>query len=106
MSSYTISAGDRGVYEKTLAADTEDTVTISAYLNGALEVKVLSGSAPVYFTVNGIAATVKGSHCYDVHPGTSAQLWNLALSYPAVIRLISSGSCVYSVSAVAVGVTA
>ena len=102
MASYTVAVNERGVYEKTLAANTEDIVTINAALHGTVEIKVLSGASPVYVTVNNSAATVKGAHCYDVQPGTAAQIKNLSLShptYPAVVRLISAATAVYSVSA-------
>lgn len=104
MSSYTVASNERGAYEKSLTANTVDTVTIYASLAGAIEVKVITGTAPIYVTFDGTAPTVKGANCWDVQPGTAAQIWNLTLDYPAVVKLISSATATYSVSALNTGV--
>lgn len=104
MSSYTVASNERGAYEKSLTANTVDTVTMNCPLGGAIEVKALTGAAPLYVTFDGTAPTVKGATCWDVQPGTAAQIWNLSLDYPAVVKLISSAAATYSVSALNTGV--
>lgn len=104
MASYTVHAEDRGAYEKSLLANTVDTVTLYANLGGAVEIKALTGTAPLYVTFDGVAPTVKGDHCYDIQVGTAAQIWDLPLSYPAVVQLISSAAATYSVSGLNSGV--
>lgn len=96
MASYAVSATERGAYEKTLAANTEDTVTFGQDV-AVVEVKVLSGGV-VYFTTDGSAAAVKGATCLDAQPGTVVQV-EPETPGPTVVRLISSAPGVYSVNA-------
>jgi hypothetical protein len=100
MATYSVSATDRGVYENTLAANVEDTVTFAADLS-TVEIEVLAGG-PVYFTTTNAPATVKGGHCFDAHFNTAVEVQvqnGPRLAGATVIRLISSTSSVYSVGA-------
>lgn len=104
MASYTVASTERGAYEKSLSANTVDTVTLNCALGGAIEIKVISGTAPVYCTFDGTAPTVKGNACWDVQPGTAAQMWDVPFGTPAIVKLISSAAATYSVSALNSGV--
>ena len=102
MASYSVAAsgGEVAANDKTLVANTVDTVTFDQAVGG---IEVLTdGSAAVYFTIDGTAPTVSGSHCYKVPsaPGSTTSLvfmvpgWHSAVSQ---VQLISSGTPTYSV---------
>ena len=106
MADYTVAVGGIGKYELPLTANTESTVTFGGgtadptYVNlGRVEVKCLSGTAPVYFRFGSGAATVKGDNCWDVHPGTAVvvQVGGFGPG-DTVVRLISAADAVVSVS--------
>lgn len=109
MANYTIAANARAVHGKTLVADTEDTVTFTARIDGDVTLLVHPGaSVPVYVTTDGTAATVEGSNTRVIWPGYAARLTDqqqgtlsgLAGSTdtaPTVVRLISAGTPTYSV---------
>ncbi len=102
MATHNVATGAIGVYEITLAAGVEDTVTFgadqpSAYDLGEVEVKVLSGTKPVYFAFGVQPAVVKGQWCWDAHPGTGV-IVSPPTSGDTVVRLICEAAAVVSVS--------
>ena len=102
MADYNVPTGHVGYYEITTAAGVEDRVVFGAdapsrYDLRSVEVKVLSGTAPVYFRFGDTPATVKGTDCWDVHPATAAVV-PVPTSGDTVVRLISSAAAVVSVS--------
>lgn len=102
MAAHTVPTGGIGVYEINLAAGVEDTVTFggdqpSTYDLPRVEVKVLSGTAPVYFRFGSGAASVRGQDCWDAHPGTAVVV-SVPTSGDTVVRLICEDAAVVSVS--------
>lgn len=104
MADYTVAAGAIGKYEISLASGVESTVSFGAGDTkvsriGRVEVKVLSGTKPVYFRFGTTAATVRGADCWDVHPGTAVVVEVPdKLTGDATVRLISEADAVVSVS--------
>lgn len=98
MASYTSTAAEFGIYEKTLVASTVDTLTMSRVM-GRIEL-ITDGVASIFFTIDGSTPTVGGQGCYYVPAIACVREINL---YPAntaaVIKLISVGIPKYSVSA-------
>ncbi|MBW0131156.1 hypothetical protein [Pseudonocardia oceani] len=94
--------GHIGIHEIELAANTESTVTFggdlpSQYDLARVEVQVLEGTAPVYFRFGPSgAATVKGTDCWSVQPGTAVGV-DVPTAGDTVVRLISAASAVVSV---------
>lgn len=100
MASYTIAAtGENGVYAKTLAANTVDTVTI-ARAHDPVEVWA-DGTAAVYFTVDGSTPVVGANGTYEIPAGGAAVRDNVQTPGTAntVVKLISTGTPKYSVTA-------
>jgi hypothetical protein len=97
VTTYTIAAGGVGKYELALSANTEDIVDFPRDLS-EVEVKCLTGTAPLYVSFGTAAATVKGDHCYDVPVGTAATL-PVRTDGATRVRVISSATATYSVSA-------
>lgn len=97
MAAYTVAAGDIGKYEIAVSASTEDTVTFTGVDVTEVVVKHLSGTKPVYYCFGSTAATVRGAHCYDVHPGT-AEYKQPPTAGATVVRLISEAAAVVSVA--------
>jgi hypothetical protein len=102
MASYTIGATKRSAHRKSLAANTEDTVTIDAAAAGGywrdVEVYVKGTSADdVFVTADGTAATVDGDNTYICPPGSFTTVPQPA-SGAGTVRLISGGACTYSVT--------
>lgn len=102
MAAYTVAAADIGAYEKTLAANTEDTVTFGGGAAdptitdvGAVEIIHHGGAAPIYFRL-GATATVAGGPCYMVTPGTAYPV-SPSTSGDTDVHLISASTAVYSV---------
>lgn len=108
MASYEIPNGHVGAHEKTLVANTVDTVTFATGSTGTpgwarmpKEVEILTdGDADIYVTIDGTAPTVMGTACYRVPamPGSTVIDINDATVVPVVVKLISSGTPTYSVS--------
>jgi hypothetical protein len=109
MASYTVPIGHIGAHNKTLVAATVDTVTFAlgstdtpgwAAVPKAVEV-LSDGSAPIYVTVDGSAPTDGGTHCYQVPAYAGATVIDVRDANPndaVVVKLISTGTPVYSVS--------
>ncbi len=109
MASYTVPNGGVGVHEKALAADVQDVVTFAvgtAQTPGwgrvPTRVEILTdGAADIYVTTGGANATVRGGDCWRIPalPGaTVIDVRDAVPDDPVVIKLISSGTPVYSVS--------
>jgi hypothetical protein len=96
VANYTIASGNVGKYELSLTANTEDIVDFPRDLS-TVEVKCLTGTAPIYVSFGTVAATVKGDQCYDVPPGTMVQI-PVRTDGNTRVRLISSAAATYSVS--------
>lgn len=98
MANYTVDAGDVGAHAKTLAAATVDTVTFTGF--DAPEVEILSdGSADIYVTFGSSETpTVGGSQCYRVPVGSVSAVFAPRTSGDTVVKLISAGTPLYSVS--------
>lgn len=77
-------------------ANTEDTVNFGRNVD-LVEVLVLSGSDPVYFTVDGSAATVAGARTRIVASGSAVQI-GAPDNVNTTVRLISASAATYSVS--------
>jgi hypothetical protein len=84
-------------YHGQLAANTVDVVTMNADWE-SIQVVNRSGTAEIYFTVNGTAATVGGANCY-VLPACLGVATPTGINFNAVtvIQLISSGTPTYSI---------
>jgi hypothetical protein len=97
MATYTLSAGQRGAYAKTLVASTVDTVDLDGSAS-TVEV-VTDGTAAVYFTVDGTTPTVAGATTYEV-PLTGGYTAREVHGHPQIdaVKLISAGTPKYSVT--------
>lgn len=97
MASYTVPAGDVGVHDKQLAASAVDTVTFTGA--DLPEVEVLTdGSADVYVTFGSDKTpTVAGGQCWKVPAGSASAVFQPRTSGDTIVKLISSGTPVYSV---------
>lgn len=100
MATYAIAAGEIGAYEKTLTADTVDTVNITR--KGVGRVTIHSdGAAAIYVRTDGTAPAVAGAASHYIPAVAGAYL---ELPFPAdradgSVKLISSGTPEYSVVA-------
>lgn len=104
MASYTVAAGEHGAYRKTLVASTVDTVTFDVDLD---KVEVIGdGSSDIFVTVDGSTPTVDGKATFILPAGaiTSRVIvtnWeNRKAAGGTVVKLVSSGTPVYSVAEV------
>lgn len=97
MASYTVAAGLVGAHAKTLVASTVDTVTFTA--TDLDEVEVLSdGTAAVYFTVDGTTPTVAGDGMWEIPAARAVRTVQVPTAGATIVKLISSGTPVYSVA--------
>jgi hypothetical protein len=98
MASYSVTAGNKAVYDKTLVANTADTVTFADNVD-RVEI-ITDGAAELFVRVSedGAAATVGGANTDMLPAGGSS---SLDLPSPGiggtVVSLISSGTPKYSV---------
>lgn len=82
----------------TLVASTVTTVTLPSNVT-QLEVLNRSGSAEIYFTVDGSTSpTVGGNDCYVLPASIGATIVSSQDTANTVVRLISSGTPTYSVT--------
>lgn len=100
MASYTVPAGHIGVHAKTLVAATVDTVTFTGA--DLAEVRVITdGAADTYVSFGSGTPTVAGTNTWRV-PALTGN--NMVIDLPVhtsgdtVVKLISSGTPVYSVT--------
>ncbi len=109
MANYAVPNGHVGVHEKTMVASTVDTVTFQLGSAGTpgwadlpKQVEILTdGAEDIYITVDGSVPTVTGTHCWRVPAAAGATVVDVRDSNPTdevVVKLISSGTPVYSVS--------
>lgn len=98
MAQYTVPAGHVGVHEKQLTAATIDQVTFTGI--DLPEVEILSdGTADIYVSFGSTTTpTVAGTICYRVPAGSASAVFEPRTSGDTVVKLISSGTPVYSVS--------
>lgn len=100
MASYSVAADEHGVYAKTLVASTADTVTFTGRDIETIEVTA-DGSAAVYVTVDGSTPTVAGKATFELPIGAiGVRRIAVPSSGATVVKLISSGTPVYSVAEV------
>lgn len=97
MAGYTIAADEVAAHNKALAASTQDTVTTTGRRVREVEILVLSGTAPVYVTIDGTDATVGGAKTYIVLAGGNLEL-TATQDNPTVVKLISAAIANYSVT--------
>lgn len=109
MAEYEVPNGHVGAHEKTLVGGVVDTVTFAlgdpsapgwARLPTAVEI-LTDGAADIYATVDGSVPSVGGTNCYRVPAAAGAAVIDVRDSDSTdvvVVKLISSGAPVYSVS--------
>ena len=97
MANYSIAATEVALYGKTLAANTEDDVTIARDCDRA-RVYNDTGTAIIYFTVDGSTPTVAGNNTYRV-PATAgaSKSVDVPTAGNTVVKVISAGTPTYSV---------
>lgn len=94
MATYTLTSG-RAAYEKTLTANTVDTVNLGSAFS---EVEVISdGAASIFFTVDGSIPTVGGASTYYLPAAATSRSVPVRGGSAATVKLISSGTPLYSV---------
>ncbi len=109
MASYTVANGKVGVHQKSLAAGVVDTVTFQlgaantpGWAAVPKRVEILTdGTADIYVTVDGSTPVVadEGSYRIPAFPGASViTVPASSPPSPVVVKLISDGTPVYSVS--------
>jgi hypothetical protein len=81
-------------YHGTLVASTVASVLITG-ADGTVEVINRSGSAEIYFTVNGVVPTVGGTDCFVVPAAIGSYV--VVSSASPTVQLISSGTPTFSV---------
>lgn len=97
MASYSVAAAEVGAYAKVLVASTVDTVTIDRDCD-MVRVHNDTGSAAIFFTVDGSAPTVNGQGTYRVPAFAGAYSdVGVTTSGDTTVKLISSGTPTYSV---------
>jgi hypothetical protein len=100
MASYNLAAGDKGVYEKALAAATVDTVNVQR--KGVSRVRIITnGSASIFIRTDGTAPTV-GAQAADYLPAVAGAYVDVPFpsdSATGSVKLISVGTPTYSVVA-------
>lgn len=95
MASFTIAAGNRAAHDKTLSADTVDTVTFTDDY-GQVEI-VTDGAAKLYCTIDGSTPTVGGAKTLILPAAIGTLTIDAPGGTPPVVKLISSGTPTYSV---------
>ncbi len=99
MATHTVASDSIASHDNALVAGTADTVTFAMQLR---TVEVLSdGSAAIYIRTDGAPAAVSDAHCWKLPAGSvSAIRVPVSWGQNAIVSLISSGTPVYSVTAV------
>jgi hypothetical protein len=97
MAEHPVLADEIGVHELILTPNTEEEIRFADDVD---EVEILShdGAAAVYFTVDGTAATVKGTTCRVLPASISSAMVQPPTAGPTTIRLISAGTPSVSVT--------
>lgn len=95
MATYSVAASKVAAHNKTLVANTVDTVQ---FVEGPTRVTIISdGAAAIYVTVDGTTPTIGGSSTYLI-PAVACAREIHAIGV-AEVKLISSGTPTYSVEA-------
>lgn len=95
MAEYTVNEGEKGIRDKTLSADTVDTVTFDRL--GPLVEVLTDGAAPIYFTTDGTEPTVGGNSTH-VLPAAPGRVGVNVAGPDHIVKLVSPGAPTYSVS--------
>lgn len=99
MASHVVPDGHVGVYNKTLVAAAIDTVTFTS--TDVSEVAIATdGTEDIFVKFGGGAPTVEGTDCFLVPSVAGVTRFAPRTSSATVVKLISSGTPVYSVSKV------
>lgn len=99
MASYSVADDELGVRDKSLAAATVDTVTFGRSCD-VIEVLNVSGTAAIFFRIDGVDPIVSGTKAYRVPAaaGASRTVRTNSGGADTVVKLISSGTPSYDVS--------
>lgn len=99
MTAYVQAAADQGVWDKTLAAATVDTVTLNRLSH--LIAITTDGTSPISFTMDGTTPTVGAQAAYHVPKVAGVYTFvcpGQNTGVAIVVSLISAGTPVYSVA--------
>lgn len=99
MAAYAVATGEVGVHGKALVASTVDTVTFTGRDCNAVEVLNETGTAAIFFTVDGSTPTVNGNGTHMLPAAVSALELEPPTGSATVVKLISVGTPSYSVVA-------
>lgn len=99
MAAYTVAASEVAEHGIAVAPATEDTVTITGD-SKRITILVRSGTAPVFFTVDGTAAAVDGPRCYLAPVGYGTPVEMPGDSPTSVVRLVCAAAAVVDVERV------
>lgn len=101
MATTALTAGQIAAHALTLVGSAVDTVTFTDDVD-AVQVLNLSGTAAIYFTIDGTAPTVAGVNTYVLPAATGASLTVSIAPAGSItsVKLISSGTPQYSVQRV------
>lgn len=98
MANYSVPANHVGVHAKALAAGVVDTVTFTGVDLPEIEV-LTDGTADIYVTFGASATpTVAGTQCWRIPTGSGSATLPIRTSGDTVVKLLSEGTPVYSVS--------
>lgn len=97
MAAHSVPAGHVGVYNKTLVASAVDSVTFVD--EDVAEIEVMTdGSADIFVGFGDVTPTVNGTDCWRVPAAAGVSAFRPGTSGETVVKLISSGTPVYSVA--------
>lgn len=94
---HTVAADEQGVHNITLTAGTVDTVTFADDVT-QIRVTNMTGTAAVYYTVDGSTPTVAGKNTRLLPAAIGSVLVEPPSSGPTAVKLISSGTPAVSVA--------
>lgn len=109
MAEYSVPNGHIGAHEKTLVADTTDTVTFEigdpqtpGWAQLPKDVEILSdGAAPIWVTVDGTEPQVGSTACHYIPAFATSNIIDVRDTDPqdaVIVKLKSSGNPTYSVA--------
>ncbi|MBP2341105.1 hypothetical protein JOF41_007359 [Saccharothrix coeruleofusca] len=97
MADHTIAADEQGIHNITLTAGVVDTVTFADDVT-EVEIVNMTGTAAVYFTVDGTTPTVAGRKTRLLPAAVTSVEIEPTTSGPTVVKLISPGTPTISVA--------
>jgi hypothetical protein len=97
LATHTVPSSRVGVHGITLTANTEEIINFADDVS-TLEILSMDGASPIYFTVNGTAATVGGSHTRVLPAAVCSVVISPTSSDPTSVSLISAGTPTVSVA--------